>query len=206
MFWDNVAPLYNFFENIYNGSVNRRLCQTVASLMDPEDRVLECACGAGMLTTHISKNCRKLIATDFSSGMLKQAAKACKDLPNVTLKRADITKLRCKDNSFDKVVAGNVIHLLDDPATALRELERVCRPGGRLIIPTYINFERNGSPDILVRIFKKLGADFKQQFDFSTYQEFFSQAGYPNAEFILIEGKMPCAIAIITKEDVKHES
>ena len=43
MFWDNVAPLYNFFENIYNGSVNRRLCQTVASLMDPEDRVLECA-------------------------------------------------------------------------------------------------------------------------------------------------------------------
>ncbi len=206
MFWDNVAPLYNLFENIYNGRVNRRLCQTVAGLMAPEDRVLECACGAGMLTTHIGKNCRELIATDFSSGMLKQAEKACKDLPNVIIKRADITKLRCKDASFDKVVAGNVIHLLDDPATALQELERVCKPGGRLIIPTYINFERNGKPDIFIRLLKKLGANFKRQFNFSTYQAFFAQAGYPNAEFILIEGKLPCAIAVITKEDVKHES
>lgn len=202
MFWDTVAPLYNFFENIYNGRVNRRLCQTIASLMNPEDRVLECACGAGMLTTHIAKNCRELIATDFSSGMLKQAEKACKSLSNVTLKRADITHLHCRDNSFDKVVAGNVIHLLDDPTAALRELGRVCRPGGKLIIPTYINIERNGNPDILIRIFKKLGADFKRQFTFRTYQEFFAQAGCPNAEFILIDGKMPCAIAVITKEDI----
>ena len=74
-----------------------------------------------------------------------------------------------------------------------------------MIIPTYINIERNGNPDILVRIFKKLGADFKQQFNFEIYKEFFKEAGYPEAEYILVDGKMPCAIAVITKEGINNE-
>lgn len=199
MFWDTVAPLYNFFENIYNGKVNKQLCAEVAALIDTSDRVLECACGAGMLSVPISKTCKELIATDYSTGMLKQAAKACKNMKNVQVKRANVMKLNYKDASFNKVVAGNVIHLLDEPTAALQELMRVCKPGGKLIIPTYINIERNGKPDILVRIFKKLGANFKQQFNFETYQKFFKDAGYPDADYILVDGKMPCAIAVITK-------
>ena len=200
MFWDMVAPLYNLFENIYNGKVNKQVKTEVAALINSADRVLECACGAGMLSAPIGQNCHELIATDYSTGMLKQAKNACKDLPNVSFKRADIMQLKCRDNTFDKVVAGNVIHLLDNPSAAIAELLRVCKPGGKLIIPTYINIERNGNPDILVRIFKRLGADFKQQYNFATYQELFRDSGYPDAEYILVDGKMPCAIAIITKE------
>jgi len=200
MFWDTVAPLYNLFENFYNGKVNKQVQLEVAGLIDSSDRVLECACGAGMLSVPIAKNCRELIATDYSTGMLSQTKKACEGLSNVMIKRANIMDLHCPDNSFDKVVAGNVIHLLDDPKAALEELLRVCKPGGKVIIPTYINIERNGKPDIFVRIFKKLGANFKQQFNFTTYQDFFKEAGYPNTEYILANGKMPCAIAIITKE------
>ena len=50
-----------------------------------------------------------------------------------------MTRLKCQDDRFDKVVAGNVIHLLSDPHAAVKELERVCKPGGKIIIPTYIN-------------------------------------------------------------------
>lgn len=200
MFWDMVAPLYNLFENFYNRTVNKQIQTEVASFINFTDRVLECACGAGMLSVPIAKNCRELIATDYSIGMLKQTKKACKNLPNVRIRRADILHLNYKKNTFDKVVAGNVIHLLDNPSAAINELLRVCKPGGKLILPTYINIERNGNPDILVRVFKKLGADFKQQFNFSSYQEFFKEAGYTDAEYYLIEGKMPCAIAVITKE------
>lgn len=205
MFWDTVAPLYNLFENFYNGNVNKQVQAEVAALIDSSDRVLECACGAGMLSVPIGRKCKELIATDYSTGMLQQTKKACKDLPNVQIKRADIMELKCADASFDKVVAGNVIHLLDNPKAALEELLRVCKPGGKVIIPTYINIERNGNPDILVRIFKKLGANFKHQFNFATYQEFFQEAGYQDAEYILADGKMPCAIAVITKERNKNE-
>ena len=201
MFWDIVAPLYNLFENIYNGKVNKQLCREVASLIDSSDRVLECACGAGMLSVPIAKRCHELVATDFSTGILKQAKKACRHLPNVQIKRANIMQLNCKDDVFDKAVAGNVIHLLDNPNAAIKELLRVIKPGGKLIIPTYINIERNGNPDICVKFFKKLGADFKQQYSFTTYQSFFEEAGFTDAEYILIDGKMPCAIAIITKEE-----
>ena len=61
---------------------------------------------------------------------------------NVTFKKVDITNIKCKDERFDKVVAGNVIHLLPEPENALHELERVVKPGGKIIIPTYINMSK----------------------------------------------------------------
>jgi len=119
---------------------------------------------------------------------------------NVKIRKADIMSLNFKDGEFDKVVAGNVIHLLDFPYEALTELIRVCKNGGKVIIPTYVNNENVGKTNLFVSLLKNLGADFKKQFDFKSYIEFFKTAGYiENVEYILIDGKMPCAIAIITK-------
>lgn len=132
--------------------------------------------------------------------MLRQAKRKCKALPNVTVKKANIMHLKCKAASFDKVVAGNVIHLLDNPAEALKELERVCKAGGKIIIPTYVNIKKTGKLNIFVSIFDKLGANFKKQFDYNTYKDFFEKAGYKQVEYRLVEGRMPCAIAIIEKQ------
>lgn len=199
MFWDIAANFYDIFENYYNGEVNRNLAKRVAELMDKNDRVLECACGTGMLTKAMAPNCRELIATDFSVGMLKKVKKNCSAFPNVKIRKGNIMKLNCKDGAFDKVVAGNVIHLLDEPYKALDELIRACKDGGRVIIPTYVNNENAGKPSVFIRILEKFGADFKKQFDFASYQQFFEKTGYENIEYILVEGRMPCAVAIITK-------
>lgn len=199
MFWDKVAGMYELFENIYNGKVNKQLCAEVAEMMDSSDTVLECACGTGMITKCIAPKCRKVVATDLSEGMLKQASKNCRDLSNVKIKRANIMKLEYQDETFDKVVAGNVIHLLEEPNKALAELERVCKKGGKIIVPTYINHENAGKSGVFVKIWDKLGAGFKRQFNYTTYKEFFSKAGYTDVEYKLVQGKMPCAIAVITK-------
>lgn len=199
MFWDVAAKFYDIFENHYNGDVNRRLVAQVADLIEKDDRVLECACGTGMLSKGIGAKCKELIATDFSEGMLKQAERNCAQLKNVTVRREDIMHINSEDGAFDKVVAGNVIHLLDDPDAAIDELLRICKAGGKVIIPTYVNNENSGKPGIFVRCLEKFGADFKKQFDFSTYRQFFEKKGYENTEYILIKGKMPCAIAIISK-------
>lgn len=87
MFWDKVAGFYDVFENWYNGDVNRKLVLEVAELIEPSDRVLECACGTGMISKGISTKCNELIATDFSDGMLKQAKKNCSNCNNVTIKK-----------------------------------------------------------------------------------------------------------------------
>lgn len=136
MFWDKVAWVYDVFANVINRKANTALCAAVAELIRPEDEVLECACGTGLLTGVMAPRCRALTATDFSKEMLKRAERKYGKYPNIKFEQADITRIGYPDASFDAVVAANVIHLLDAPYAALRELDRVCRPGGRLIIPT----------------------------------------------------------------------
>ena len=199
MFWDIAANFYDIFENYYNGEVNRKLALQVAEFIEKDDRVLECACGTGMITKAIAPKCRELIATDYSEGMLRQAKRNCASFKNVKIRRADIMKLNCKDGAFDKVVAGNVIHLLEKPYAAMDELMRACTNGGQVIIPTYVNKENSGKPSAFIRFLEKFGADFKKQFDFSSYKLFMEKTGYSNIKYILVEGKMPCAIAVITK-------
>ena len=130
MIWDRVAPLYDFFENTFNRAVYDGTGEAVARMIRPDDRVLECACGTGAISVAIAPVCARLVATDYSEGMLSQARKKLATHSNVTVEQADITALRYAADSFDVAVAGNVIHLLPDPAQALRELTRVVKLGG----------------------------------------------------------------------------
>ncbi len=199
MFWDKISPLYDLFENVYNGKVYAGTGKKVAEFIEPSDEVLECACGTGAISVYIAQKCKSLTATDFAPGMLRQAAKKCRTYQNATFREADITHLDYEDVSFDKVVAGNVIHLLPEPEKALQELERVVKPGGKIIIPTYINMSK-GTGTAAVKIIALLGADFKRQFDLESYRKFFEDKGYTGVEYHVVDGRMPCAIAVITKK------
>ena len=200
MFWDKISPLYDLFENVYNHKVYAGTGKKVAEFIDPADEVLECACGTGAITVCIAEKCRRLIATDYASGMLKQAKRKCRKFRNVSFKRVDITSIKCRNDRFDKVVAGNVIHLLPEPGKALAELERVVKPGGRIIIPTYINMSKEPA-GLAVKFVELLGAEFKQQFDLDSYKQFFEDLGYKEVEYTVVDGRMPCAIAVIVKRD-----
>ena len=139
MFWDNVAWVYDLFANGINRKANRALCEAVAQMIQSEDEALECACGTGLLSGVIATRCKSLIATDFSVNMLRRAERKYRNLPNIRFEPCDIMQLPYPDERFDVVIAANVIHLLDEPEKALQELSRVCRPGGRIILPTYMN-------------------------------------------------------------------
>jgi len=199
MFWDNVAGVYDIFVNIINRKTHIKLCEITAGMINPTDDVLECACGTGLLSKVIAPRCRSLVATDFSGKMLKKAERNCSDCRNVKFRCADITALDFPDNTFDKAVAGNVIHLLDEPLKALAELNRVCKPGGILIIPTYMNKDRSGKTSEFAATVGKAGADFKRQFTVESYKQFFLEAGYSDVQVILAEGRIPCAVAAMNK-------
>ena len=196
MFWDKVSGVYDLFENIYNKSVYQSTGESVAKYIKNTDTVLECACGTGAISIFIAPVCKELIVSDYSVGMLKQAKKKLKNYDNIDYRRVDITDIKAKDNSFDVVVAGNVIHLLPDPQRTMNELTRVCKDGGRLVIPTYINGDE-GTNKLAVKFLEKLGASFKCQFDAESYEKFFEDMGYENVTYEVVRGRMSCDIAVI---------
>jgi len=192
MFWSRIAGIYDLIENVYNGKANRQTTDYVASLMSKDDSVLECACGTGMFSVKIAPRAKELTATDFSDGMLKRTSKKCRKFKNINIENGDITNLRFEDNAFDKAVAANVIHLLDDPKKAIDELKRVVKPGGQIIIPTYIHFNESKAANL----FNRLGADFKRHFDENTYKEFFKEMGIENVSYHVCKGRMNCDVAV----------
>lgn len=196
MIWDKLSPFYDFFETAYNGKCFKGIAKEIKNHVNTDDIVLECACGTGLLTVPMAEKCKKLVATDYSVGMLKQTKKKVAKFDNVKLKKVSILELPFGDNKFDTVVAANVIHLLDDPGLALSEMKRVCKANGKIIIPTYINKSKKNSM-VAAKILEKMGVDFKRQFDLDSYKEFFNKYGVDVKEYLIVEGRMPCAFAII---------
>ena len=107
---------------------------------------------------------------------------------------------RCYDGTGARVaqeINKNDI-VLDESYKAVDELLRVCKPGGKVIIPTYINAGKTSS-ELLTKFFDFCGAHFTNQFDRESYKDFFVKGGY-DAEIDIVDGQMPCAIAVITKK------
>ena len=199
MIWDRVAPLYDLVVNTLNRRVYDGTGGAVARLIRPGDTVLECACGTGAISAAIAPACARVVATDYSEGMLKQARKKLAKYANVTVEQADITDLRYANDSFDAVVAGNVIHLLPEPGDALKELKRVVRPGGTIIVPTYVSLT-DGANNPIPRLLSRLGVRFQEHFTPASYRAFFERMGCMDVTYRVVRGRIPCVIASFTND------
>lgn len=119
------------------------------------DRVLEVGVGTGINATLYPRDCY-VTGIDLSSSMLEKARErvARKGVRNVRLLQMDAQNLKFADDSFDIVYAPYVISVVPDPVGVAREMRRVCRPGGRIIILNHFRssnrlmawFERAISP------------------------------------------------------------
>ena len=108
------------------------------------DRVLEVGVGTGINVGLYPRDC-SVVGIDLTTSMLEKARERVekKNLQNVRLLEMDAADLKFADGTFDIVYAPYLISVVPDPVAVAREMRRVCRPGGKVVI---LNHFRSANP------------------------------------------------------------
>ncbi len=132
--FDGVAKRYDLTNTVISAGQDRywRWATRKALALRPGERVLDLAAGTGVSTAEFIKSGAWCVATDFSQGML--AAGRFREVPMVA---GDATALPFADGVFDAVTISYGLRNVSDPDAGLRELLRVTKPGGRLVIAEF---------------------------------------------------------------------
>ncbi len=102
----------------------------------PDDTVLDVACGPGLLVCAFGKVVKHATGIDMTPAMLEQARRTQQEqgLKNVSWQQGDVYSLPFPPLQFSIVSSRFVFHHLQDPLAALKEMKRVCKPGGRIVV------------------------------------------------------------------------
>lgn len=112
----------------------RILAEAVAVVA--QDRVLDVACGPGIVACMLAARAQHVTGIDMVPAMLEEARtlQARKGLQNLSWELGEATKLPFEDDAFSLVVSRYSFHHLLEPAQVLKEMTRVCRRGGRVAV------------------------------------------------------------------------
>ena len=132
--YDRLAKVYDFFFGAILQPGRVRAVRSINSR--PGLRVLELGIGTGLTAPLYSRDW-VVVGADLSSAMLIQARKRISELGldrSVHLLQTDGAQLPFDDESFDVVLVPYVMSVVPDPISVGRELKRVCRPSGQIIL------------------------------------------------------------------------
>jgi demethylmenaquinone methyltransferase/2-methoxy-6-polyprenyl-1,4-benzoquinol methylase len=131
--FDGVADRYDLTNDVLSGGQARLWRRAVVRAVDPRPgmRILDLAAGTGTSSSPFARSGAQVVPCDFSLGMLRVGKLRQPALPYVA---GDGLRLPFADEAFDAVTVSFGLRNVEDPDSALRELLRVTRPGGRLVL------------------------------------------------------------------------
>ncbi|GAA1464731.1 demethylmenaquinone methyltransferase [Microbacterium thalassium] len=134
--FDEVAEGYDRTNTVLSMGNDRlwRVATTRAVDPRPGQRILDLAAGTGASSVSLARSGAEVVAADFSQGMIREGRRRHGDIPNLSFVQADATALPFADDEFDTVTMSFGLRNVIDPRKALRELLRVTKPGGRIVV------------------------------------------------------------------------
>nr|WP_218853362.1 bifunctional demethylmenaquinone methyltransferase/2-methoxy-6-polyprenyl-1,4-benzoquinol methylase UbiE [Microbacterium immunditiarum] len=140
--FDQVARGYDRTNTVLSLGNDRmwRVATTRAVAPKRGERILDLAAGTGASSVSLARSGAEVVAADFSPGMIAEGRRRHGPgapgggIRNLSFVEADATALPFGDDEFDAVTMSFGLRNVNDPKKALRELLRVTKPGGRLVI------------------------------------------------------------------------
>jgi demethylmenaquinone methyltransferase/2-methoxy-6-polyprenyl-1,4-benzoquinol methylase len=131
--FDAVAQRYDLTNDVLSLGQDRRWRRDVINAVDarPGQLVLDLAAGTGTSSEPFAERGATVVPCDFSIGMLRVGKQA---RPHLPFTAGDGTRLPFADDTFDAATISFGLRNIVDPLAGLRELLRVTRPGGRLVV------------------------------------------------------------------------
>jgi phosphatidylethanolamine/phosphatidyl-N-methylethanolamine N-methyltransferase len=162
------APMYDYLFGAVLEPGRKALCQEVA-LLQPA-RLLEIGVGTGLLLSQYPASTH-ITGIDISDEMLTLAKHKAQNLSHMSihLETMDAEKLTYADHSFDCVVVPYVLSVTPDPGALIKELKRVCKKDGHIIIVNH--FSGSGVWLVLEKLAKNLAEriGFRSEFSYDTH-------------------------------------
>ncbi len=148
--FSTIAARYDLINDLQSFGLHRYWKRRLIRMahVSSSDRVLDLCCGTGDLALQFRAKCRTVVGLDFNGPMLAMArARAEAPLLNVHWVQGDALNLPFKDGLFDIVSVSYGLRNLADLELGMREMWRVARPGGRLLIldfgkPAWLPFRK----------------------------------------------------------------
>jgi demethylmenaquinone methyltransferase/2-methoxy-6-polyprenyl-1,4-benzoquinol methylase len=134
--FDQVAAGYDRTNTVLSMGNDRlwRAATTRAVAPRQGERILDLAAGTGASSVALAGRGADVVAADFSPGMIAEGRRRHGGIRNLSFVQADATDLPFGDDEFDAATMSFGLRNVNEPKKALRELLRVTRPGGRLVI------------------------------------------------------------------------
>jgi demethylmenaquinone methyltransferase/2-methoxy-6-polyprenyl-1,4-benzoquinol methylase len=134
--FDRIAGVYDLMNSVMTVGLHHRWRERAADMaaLSPGDRVLDVATGTGDLAIELSRRVGaegEVVGSDFSEGMLDLARRKA---PELRFEHGNALALPYDDDTFDAATVGFGARNFSDLPQGLREMARVVRPGGRVVI------------------------------------------------------------------------
>jgi 2-polyprenyl-3-methyl-5-hydroxy-6-metoxy-1,4-benzoquinol methylase len=185
-FWDRRSSDYDKNEKKYKQTYFKAI-ENTKRYLNKNNIVLDYGCGTGIVTNEIADSVKKVQAIDISPKMIDVAkAKAEKlNIGNINYLQSTIFDNRFKIESFNVILAFNILHLLEDTQEVMQRIHELLKPEGLFISATACLGERVSFLGILLPILSKIRiVPYVKIYKFSELEDLIA-----NRNFLIVETK-----------------
>lgn len=201
-FWNSKAEKYDEVVKKLFSKIYEFILANLANDTEASEDVLEIATGTGIIAIHLSDQVSHITAIDIAPEMLKVAKNKCtkQSINNIDFRIGDACDLEFPDKIFDTIIASNVLHLLFEPDLALREMKRVLKDDGKIILPTFCHGAGLRS-HILSRLLGLFGQNTRSRWNKRSLKEFLEKSGFKVIKDNYITATIPLVYFVAIKNN-----